>query len=108
MCLSTHGAWLRSVEVPPSPTATAGVFCTYPQPFLTKRGQFFSEFITATLLMFVIFALKDESNRGAMGKTGAGPFFRRSSLEPRFWGVDDSLYHIALALFFLIFGLGGR
>lgn len=37
--------------------------------------------------MFVIFALKDESNRGAMGKTGAGPFF-------------------PLALFFLIFGLG--
>jgi len=27
--------------------------------------------------MFVIFALKDESNRGAMGKSGAGPFFRR-------------------------------
>ena len=64
-----------------------GVFCTYPQAFLTKTSQFFSEFITATILMFVIFALKDESNRGAMGKTGAGPFF-------------------PLALFFLIFGLG--
>ncbi|KAI4242757.1 MAG: hypothetical protein L6R40_003821 [Gallowayella cf. fulva] len=80
-----EGAGLRTV--PPSPTATAGVFCTYPQAFLTKTNQFFSEFITATLLMFVIFALKDESNRGAMGKTGAGPFF-------------------PLALFFLIFGLG--
>lgn len=64
------------------------------QAFLTKSSQFFSEFITATLLMFVIFALKDESNRGqlkpplempfhtlthhflgAMGKSGAGPFF---------------------------------
>ncbi|KAL8677543.1 MAG: hypothetical protein Q9224_000203 [Gallowayella concinna] len=55
--------------------------------FLTKTNQFFSEFITATLLMFVIFALKDESNQGAMGKTGAGQFF-------------------PLALFFLIFGLG--
>lgn len=73
--------------VPPSKTATGGVFCTYPQAFLTKTSQFFSEFITATILMFVIFALKDESNRGAMGKTGAGPFF-------------------PLALFFLIFGLG--
>ena len=73
--------------VPPNPTATAGVFCTYPQAFLTKASQFFSEFITATLLQFVIFALKDESNPGAMGKTGAGPFF-------------------PLALFFLIFGLG--
>ncbi|CAL8578236.1 glycerol channel [Xanthoria parietina] len=82
---SFEGAGLRTV--PPSPTATAGIFCTYPQAFLTKTNQFFSEFITATLLMFVIFALKDESNRGAMGKTGAGPFF-------------------PLALFFLIFGLG--
>lgn len=54
---------------------------------MTKTSQFFSEFITATILMFVIFALKDESNRGAMGKTGAGPFF-------------------PLALFFLLFGLG--
>ncbi|MCJ1276642.1 hypothetical protein MMC21_004448 [Puttea exsequens] len=73
--------------VPPSPTATAGIFCTYPQPFLTKASQFFSEFIDSTILMFVIFALKDDSNQGAMGKTGAGPFF-------------------PLALFFLIFGLG--
>lgn len=67
---------LTHSTVPPSPTATAGIFCTYPQQFLGKTNQFFSEFITATLLMFVIFALKDESNRGAMGKTGAGPFFR--------------------------------
>lgn len=80
-----EGIGIRTV--PPSPTATAGIFCTYPQAFLTKTGQFFSEFITATLLMFVIFALKDESNRGAMGKSGAGSFF-------------------PLALFFLIFGLG--
>jgi aquaglyceroporin related protein, other eukaryote len=73
--------------VPPSETATAGIFCTYPQEFMTKAGQFFSEFIASTILMFVIFALKDDSNPGAMGKTGAGPFF-------------------PLALFFLIFGLG--
>ena len=77
--MSQQPAWLIFHE--------AGVFCTYPQAFLTKTSQFFSEFITATILMFVIFALKDESNRGAMGKTGAGPFF-------------------SLALFFLIFGLG--
>lgn len=37
--------------------------------------------------MFVIFALKDDSNPGAMGKTGAGHLF-------------------PLGLFFLIFGLG--
>jgi aquaglyceroporin related protein len=65
----------------------AGVFCTYPQAYLSKASQFFSEFITSTLLMFIIFALKDESNQGAMGKSGAGHMF-------------------PLALFFLIFGLG--
>jgi hypothetical protein len=37
--------------------------------------------------MFVIFALKDDSNPGAMGKSGTGKLF-------------------PLALFFLIFGLG--
>ncbi|PQE06256.1 hypothetical protein CJF30_00005219 [Rutstroemia sp. NJR-2017a BBW] len=73
--------------VPPSPTATAGIFCTYPQAFLTKASQFFSEFIASTILMLVIFALKDDSNPGAMGKSGAGPMF-------------------PLALLFLIFGLG--
>ncbi|RDW77789.1 aquaporin-like protein [Coleophoma cylindrospora] len=73
--------------VPPSPNATAGIFCTYPQPFLTKASQFFSEFIASSILMFVIFALKDDSNPGAMGKSGAGELF-------------------PLALLFLIFGLG--
>jgi len=72
---------------PPSQTATAGIFCTYPQAFLTKASQFFSEFIASALLMFVIFALKDDSNPGAMGKSGAGQLF-------------------PLALLFLIFGLG--
>jgi len=71
--------------VPPNPTATAAVFCTYPQPFLTKASQFFSEFIASTILMFVIFALKDDSNNGP--SCGSGNWF-------------------PLALFFLIFGLG--
>jgi aquaglyceroporin related protein, other eukaryote len=64
-----------------SDTATAGVFCTYPQPFLTTTGMFFSEFITSAMLVLVIFALKDDANLGA------------GNLVP-------------LALFFLIFGLG--
>ncbi|TVY83969.1 Aquaporin-10 [Lachnellula suecica] len=73
--------------VPPSTTATAAIFCTYPQSFMTKASQFFSEFIASTILMFVIFALKDDSNPGAMGKSGAGQLF-------------------PIALLFLIFGLG--
>ncbi|KAF2036678.1 aquaporin [Setomelanomma holmii] len=70
--------------VPPAKTATAGIFCTYPQAFLTKTSQFFSEFIASTLLMFVIFALKDPSNNG----------------------VPKSDKWFPLCLFFLIFGLG--
>jgi aquaglyceroporin related protein len=60
---------------------TAGVFCTYPQPFMSKTGQFFSEFIASSVLMFMIFVLKDDSNLGA------------GNLTP-------------LMLFFLIFGIG--
>lgn len=50
--------------VPPAKTATAGIFCTYPQGFLTKTSQFFSEFIASSILIFVIFALKDPTNGG--------------------------------------------
>jgi len=55
--------------------ATAGIFCTYPQPFMTKTGQFFSEFIASTLLMFLIYALKDDGNIGAGNLTPLGLFF---------------------------------
>lgn len=74
------GSHLRTVPGY-SETATAGIFCTYPAPFMTKTGQFFSEFIASTLLMFLIYALKDDGN------IGAGP------LTP-------------LGLFFIIFGIG--
>lgn len=71
--------------VPPSKTATGGIFCTYPQANLTKASQFFSEFIASTILMFVIFAMKDDSRQG--GFSAAGSWF-------------------PLGLFFLVFGLG--
>lgn len=54
---------------------------------MTKLAQFFSEFIASAILMFVIFALKDDSNPGVMGKSGAGELF-------------------PLCLFFLLFGIG--
>ncbi|KAJ5168891.1 Aquaporin-3 [Penicillium canariense] len=74
------GADIRSVPGY-SATATAGIFCTYPADFMTKTGQFFSEFLASAILMFMIFALKDDGN------LGAGP------LTP-------------LVLFFVIFGIG--
>lgn len=48
---------------------------------MTKTGQFFDEFIGSSILMFMIYALKDDDN------IGAGP------LTP-------------LGLFFIIFGIG--
>ena len=39
--------------------ASAGIFCTYPAGFLSTTGQFFSEFIASSILMFLIYALKD-------------------------------------------------
>jgi len=77
------GAGLCTVT--PAQTATAGIFCTCPQADLTKASQFFSEFIASAILMMVIFALKDDSNKG--GFSASGNWF-------------------PLGLFFLIFGLG--
>lgn len=58
-----------------SETATAGIFCTYPAPFMTRTGMFFSEFIASSLLMFLIYALKDDGNIGAGNLTPLGLFF---------------------------------
>lgn len=52
------GAGLRTVS-PDSATSTAGIFATYPVPFLSTGGQFFSEFLCSAILMFSIFALVD-------------------------------------------------
>lgn len=61
--------------------SSAGIFCTYPAAFMTRTGMFFSEFIASTILMFMIYAIKDDHNIGA------------GHLTP-------------LALFFIIFGIG--
>lgn len=58
--------------------ATAGVFCTYPAPFMTRTGMFFSEVVASAILMLVIYALVD----------------------------NDAGHLMPLALFFLIFGIG--
>jgi aquaglyceroporin related protein, other eukaryote len=66
------GANIRTVG---TNTSTAGIFCTYPAAFMTKTGQFFSEFIASTILMFCIYALKDDGNLGAGNLTPLGLFF---------------------------------
>lgn len=68
------GAGIRTVPGY-SDTATAGIFCTYPQSFMTTTGQFFDEFVGSTLLMFLIYVLKDDANLGAGPLTPLGLFF---------------------------------
>lgn len=73
-----EGHGIRTVH---GATATAGIFCTYPQPFLTKTGQFFSEVVGSAVLMMGIYAINDTNNLPA------------GNLGP-------------LVLVFLIFGVG--
>ncbi len=63
-----EGGKMRTV--PPAENATAMIFSTYPQPFLTKSSQFFSETIASAIMLFVIFALKDDSNNGVSRVSG--------------------------------------
>ncbi|RKF57056.1 putative membrane protein, partial [Erysiphe neolycopersici] len=48
-----------------SSTATAGIFATYPQDFVSRTTEFFNEFIAAAILMFCIYMLQDKKNMGA-------------------------------------------
>jgi MIP family channel proteins len=51
------------------PLATAGIFATYPQSFLSNfPGGFIDQILGTALLMMVIFALTDEKNTGPSGK----------------------------------------
>lgn len=67
--INTYESGARTVA--PSETATAGIFATYPSPALTKASQFFDQFIGSALLVFIIFALKDDSNKGKFVASGA-------------------------------------
>jgi MIP family channel proteins len=44
------------------PLATAGIFATYPQPFLSLAGGFVDQVVGTALLLLVIFALADRRN----------------------------------------------
>ena len=45
-------------------TATAGIFATYPQPFLSAGSEFIAEFTASAILLFCIFAILDKQNAG--------------------------------------------
>jgi len=45
-------------------TATAGIFSTYPQPYLSLGGGFLDQVVGTALLMLGIFAISDRKNAG--------------------------------------------
>ncbi|MCI0420797.1 MAG: aquaporin family protein, partial [Acidobacteria bacterium] len=47
--------------------ATAGIFATYPQPFLSLAGGFIDQFIGTALLVLVVFAITDTRNSAPTG-----------------------------------------
>ena len=47
--------------------ATAGIFATYPQPFLSTVGGFIDQFVGTGLLVLVIFAITDVRNSSPVG-----------------------------------------
>ena len=57
--------------------------------FLDKNKSILLRILTATILMLLVFALMDESNREVMGETGDGPFFRLVLL---FWIFSLGVY----------------
>ncbi|RAH49003.1 MIP/aquaporin family protein [Aspergillus brunneoviolaceus CBS 621.78] len=82
-----------------SPTATAGIFSTYPAAFMTRTGMFFSEFLASAILMFGIFAVKDNTELKP-DRTAAPPPPPPPPTNPRLPLM------MPLAMFFLIFGIG--
>ncbi|NXI42060.1 AQP7 protein, partial [Galbula dea] len=53
------------------PNATASIFSTYPAPYVSLLGGFFSEFIATVMLMLGILIIHDEKNNEALKGTHA-------------------------------------
>lgn len=67
--LNAYDGGVRTVT---GPTATAGIFSTYPQPYMTHLCSFWTEMVGSALLMGGIFAIGDSKNANLPG--AAGPF----------------------------------
>jgi MIP family channel proteins len=61
-------AGIRAIE---GPTATAGIFATYPQPFLSISGGFVDQVVGTALLMCGVLAVTDSRNAGPPAWLGA-------------------------------------
>lgn len=68
--LTYHDAFLAfdgGIRAVAGEKATAGIFATYPQPFLSTLGGFIDQFIGTALLVLVIFAVIDSRNSAPSG-----------------------------------------
>jgi MIP family channel proteins len=52
------------------PQGTAGIFATYPQPYLSLAGGFVDQVVGTALLVLVVFALGDGKNFAPEGRLG--------------------------------------
>ena len=62
--LEAFNAFDGGVRSITGPTATASVFCTYPQPFMSWVGAFFDQVFESAILMAMIFMITDVRNHG--------------------------------------------
>ncbi|KAM6474092.1 aquaporin-10-like [Liasis olivaceus] len=53
------------------PTATVGIFATYPAPYMSLWSAFLQELIATSLLMIGVLAISDTKNAGALPGTNA-------------------------------------
>ncbi|XP_065717290.2 aquaporin-7-like [Patagioenas fasciata] len=53
------------------PNATASIFSTYPAPYMSVLGGFFSEFVATAMLLLGILVIHDEKNNEALKGTQA-------------------------------------
>ncbi len=84
------GAFDGGMRMVEGATATAGIFATYPQPFLSIAGGFVDQVVGTMLLMIGVLAVTDQKNvappawlTGPAGRAAGGGDRRRVRLQRR-------------------------
>ncbi len=74
---------------------------------MTTTGQFFDEIIASAILMFSIYALKDDGNIGAGPLTPLGCEYSQFATSIfSLFAATRKWANLATAVFFVIFGIG--
>ncbi|KAK2512128.1 aquaporin-7 [Columba guinea] len=70
-CLGSFVASATVFAMYYGPNATASIFSTYPAPYMSVLGGFFSEFVATAMLLLGILVIHDEKNNEALKGTQA-------------------------------------